>query len=161
MERKPGKYMLRILVVSRIRKVRGRTTDQVNRLSSHSCAVEANLSASNLPGAARKQLLENLSRKDVAPIRGSPYNLMAYDIVLHNFRSSLYKRGPLGGRFNSTFPRRLCPRERRCSRRPKRGASSVAPKPAVTSSKDRACHTSRTRSSFPSGSLRWQGVVGG
>jgi hypothetical protein len=62
--------------------------------------------------AARQyeQLLENLSRKDVAPIRGSPYNLMAYDIVLHNFRSSLYKRGPLCGRFNSNFPIRLCPR---------------------------------------------------
>jgi site-specific recombinase XerD len=28
-----------------------------------------------------QQLLENLSRKDVAPIRGSPYNPMAYDIV--------------------------------------------------------------------------------
>jgi hypothetical protein len=36
-----------------------------------------------------KQLLENLSRKDVAPIRGYPYNLMAYDIIFHNFRSSL------------------------------------------------------------------------
>src|SRR4029450_11252892 len=63
-----------------------------------------------LGGVVLKQLLENLSRKDVAPIRGSPYNLMAYDIVLHNFRSSLYKRGPLCGRFNSNFPIRLCPR---------------------------------------------------
>src|SRR5207249_8024785 len=96
-----------------------------------------------------QQLLENLSRKDVAPIRGSPYNLMAYDIVLHNFRSSLYKRGPLCGRFNANFPIRLCPRERRCSRRPKRCASSVAPKPSVKSSKDNAFKTSRTRSSLP------------
>jgi hypothetical protein len=28
-----------------------------------------------------EQLLENLSRKDVAPIRGYPYNLRAYDGV--------------------------------------------------------------------------------
>jgi hypothetical protein len=38
--------------LSRIRKVRGRTADHVNRLRSHSGVVEANLSASNLPGAA-------------------------------------------------------------------------------------------------------------
>ena len=37
---------------SRIRKVRGRIADQVNRLRDHFGAVEANLSASNLPGAA-------------------------------------------------------------------------------------------------------------
>jgi hypothetical protein len=36
---------------------------------------------SALAGPQRKQLLENLSRKDVAPLRGYPYNLMAYGII--------------------------------------------------------------------------------
>jgi hypothetical protein len=35
----------------------------------------------NFAGAAVKQLLENLRRKDVAPLRGYPYNLRADDIV--------------------------------------------------------------------------------
>src|SRR5438034_7871801 len=96
---------------------------------------------------SEKQLLENLSRKDFYTILFFFKQKTAYDIVLHNFRSSLYKRGPLCGRFNSNFPIRLCPRERRCSRRPKRCASSVAPKPSVKSSKDNAFKTSRTRSS--------------
>ena len=39
--------------ISRIHKVRGRTADQVNSLRSRSYAVEANLSASNLPGTAQ------------------------------------------------------------------------------------------------------------
>jgi hypothetical protein len=42
----------------------------------------------DVQGNLKEQLLENLSRKDVAPIRGSPYNLMAYDIVLQNWRMS-------------------------------------------------------------------------
>jgi hypothetical protein len=40
------------LQMSRIHKFRDRTADQVNRLRSHSCAVEAALSVSHLLGAA-------------------------------------------------------------------------------------------------------------
>jgi hypothetical protein len=44
--------MVAVHLISRIRKVRGRIADQVNRLRDHFGAVEANLAASNLPGAA-------------------------------------------------------------------------------------------------------------
>jgi hypothetical protein len=52
------------MLASSIHKVRGRTVDQVNRFRSHSCAVEANLSASNLPGAAYKQHPQSTRRNN-------------------------------------------------------------------------------------------------
>ena len=54
----------RQMLASSIHKVRGRTVDQVNRFRSHSCAVEANLSASNLPGAAYKQHPQSTRRNN-------------------------------------------------------------------------------------------------
>jgi hypothetical protein len=41
-----------------------------------------------------KQLLESLSRKEVAPIRGYSYNFMAYDIVFIIFVVVYIKEAP-------------------------------------------------------------------
>ena len=53
-----------------------------NQMLTASCGEFLRTALCDIMGKlTRKQLLESLSRKDVAPIRGYPYNLRAYDGV--------------------------------------------------------------------------------